>query len=197
MQGPAAVSILPVRVDDGSAVAVLRVPHEALPAVYRFRGGPTRTWTLDQRAKAGRVYDYLEEKHARLECGARTLKPVIVPADSPNWRVRQATTLVGEVNRTGGQRGRVEIGFEEHGHVHCDAGRDLAKRLAGFLYEKVAVTGEAVKDARTGELLAFRIASFEPLARTPFDAALGELHALLGDDMADFDPAAFLAEVRP
>lgn len=194
--GPTAANALPVRVEEGSAQPVLRVPQESLRAVYRFRAGPNRNWTLDQKIKAGRVYDYLEEKNARLECGARVLKDVQVPTGRPDWQIRQATTLTGDVRRTGGLKGRVEIGFDEFGHVHCDAGRGLAKELGKHLYERVAVTGVATKDAKTHALLTFKIQSYELLARAGFQAALGELHELLGDDMNEFDPEAFLAEIR-
>ena len=195
-RGPAVSDVVPIRVEEGSAQPVLRIPREALPGVYRFRQGPTRAWTLEQRAKAGKVYDYLEEKRATLTCGARTLKPVEVPTTRPDWRIRQATTLRGEVRRIGGKHGRVEIGFDEFGHVHCDAGRELAKKLAEHLYEWVAVSGDAEKDARTGALLGFRITSFELMAQTPFCDGLRALHNLLGDEMAEFDPEAFLAEIR-
>lgn len=194
--GPAIAELLPVRVESGSAQPVLRMRRDALPAVARFRGGPKRTWTVEQRVKVGRVYDFLAQRNATLRCGIRTLKPVVVPAARPPWRVRELTTLRGEVRRAGGVAGRVEIGFDEYGHLHCDAGRKLAKELAEHLYERVAVTGEAVMDANTQALVQFRILSFEVLVQTPLQQGIRELRDLLEDDLVDFDPGAFLEEIR-
>lgn len=170
--------------------------RDALAAVYRFREGPKRSWTVEQRVKANRLYDFLEQRKARLSCGLRRLKHVVVPDPRPPWRVRELKTLKGEVRRAGGREGKVEIGFDEYGHLHCDAGRTLAKELAEHLYERVAVSGEAVKDAKTQALLQFQILSFQVLALTLLQQGIRELRDLLEDDLVDFDPGAFLKEIR-
>lgn len=194
--GPTAQQLLPVRVEAGSAQPVVRVPRHSVGAVYRFRAGPTKTWTIEQRAKAGRVYDYLADREIALSCGARTLKPVEVPTDRANWRIREHVSLAGEVRRAGGDRGRVEIGFDEFGHTHCDAGRELAKKLGEHLYERVRATGLAERDARSGALVRFKVESFQVIDRLAFAEGLKELQDLLGDSMDEFDPQAFLREIR-
>jgi hypothetical protein len=68
--------------------------------------------------------------------------------------------------------------------------------LGEHLYERVAVTGEAVKDAKTRAMVEFRIKSFEVVKRTAFDKGLQELRELLEEDMEGFDPRAFLEEIR-
>lgn len=194
--GPTPTQVLPVRLEAGSVRPVLRVPASTRRAIYRFRDGPTRSWTRPQLNKAGRVYDFLNERGLELRCGTRSLKPVTVPRSDSPWRIRELTTLIGYVRRAGGKQGRVEIVFDEAGHTVCDAGRPLAKQLGNHLYERVAVTGAAEWNAATSTLASFTIESFSLVEPTDFQAGLKELRAILGADMADFDPEAFLQEIR-
>jgi hypothetical protein len=193
--GPELTEVLPVSVFEGSFVPVVRTPRARLQGVYRFREGPNRRWTTEQRRKAGRLYDYLESKSLRLTCGVRTLHEVKIPTGRPDWRLREWMTLEGEVRRTGGTKGRVEMGFDHHGHVHCFAGRDIAKSLAPRLYERVIVSGYAERDVQTGAIMSFSIQNYRPAPVSNFEQGLRELHALLEDDVDQIDPAAILGEL--
>lgn len=194
--GPSPKEIVPTRVLAGSAMPVLRVPSAAVPAVYRFRAGPNRTWTNEQRRKAAKVYQFLEDRNATLSCGARVLKPVEMGRGRPDWQVKQALTLEGEVRRVGGVRGGVDVVFQQDGFLHCSAPRDLTKRLAPFLYERVALTGTGTRDPRTNELLQFRIERFRVVSRGSLAAGLERLHQRQGEALSELDPAARLKELR-
>jgi len=194
--GPSAGEVLPVRVERGSAQPVLRMPRTAKAAVYRFRAGPTRTWTGEQRLKAGRVYDFLDRRGATLSCGARKLKPLFVPTGRPDWTIREHTTLIGTVRRAGGAKGNVEVIFEGERHVHCRAGKALAKELASKLYERVRISGVAERDALTRAMVGFEIESWVPSSRQGLAVGIGQLRELLGDDMTAFDPGEHLGLLR-
>lgn len=194
--GPTAETVLPIRIESGSAQPVLRVPRTSVDAVNKFRAGPTRSWTNEQRAKAGKVYDFLGERGAKLSCGVRTLKPVAVPSERPEWRVREATTVRGEVRRAGGQRGGVDVNLDEYGYVHCTASLALTKEIGARLYEAVELTGLMERDARTGSVVAFRVEAFRPAPESDRVRALRDLQSLLEPELGDFDPRSFLEHLR-
>lgn len=193
--GPELSEVLPVSVVAGSFVPVLRAPRDRLPGIYRFRKGPTRLWSPEQRRKAGRVYEYLDSRSLRLSCGVRAMREVTTPTGRADWRLREWMTLEGEVRRTGGSKGRVEMGFPDHGHIHCVAGREIAKSLAPRLYERVVVSGFAERDVQTGAIMSFRIENYRPAAVSDFEAGLRDLHALLEDDVDRINPAEILREL--
>jgi hypothetical protein len=194
--GPSPTDILPIAVKEGSLIPVMRLPRqEGLRATKQLCRGPTRRWSLEQRRRADPLYRFLEQHGYGLTCGVRTMRPVQVPRDRPDWRIRQAMSLEGEVRRAGGARGGVDMVFNQHGHLHCKAGREISKALAARLYDRVSVSGVAETDPATGALLSFRIENFRPIEQPDFLAGLRAMHQLLADDVDDIDPAAILAEM--
>jgi len=161
--GPQATEILPLAVDNSGPHLVIGLPKEpGQKAVRQLHRGPTRRWTPQQRRRADPLYRFLETNQYRLACGVRRFKTIPVPKDRLAWHVHESMSLHGEVRRAGGPGGGADMVFREHGPLHCDATREVSKRLGAHLYGIVTVWGHAETDPITGALLSFRIHGFRP-----------------------------------
>lgn len=188
--------VIPVHVGEGSVTPVVQMPRAAHRALMILQAGPRRSWTAERRKRVEPFYDFLRARGATVQVGVRTLKPFVVPDATPRWQRHEHTTLFGEVQRAGGNEGKVEILFERDGRVSCSAGKELAARMGHHLYQPVYVEGESVRDAPTGALVRFSITDFRTAVRTPPLEGLRRIRALMGDSSKDFDPDKALTELR-
>lgn len=193
---PDVTHMMPVAVTNGSVVPVVQMPREALPAFRKLQAGPRPRWTRDMHRATQPLYAYLRDRNATVHAGVRTLKPFTVPDGSPRWQRHEQTTMLGKVHRAGGHEGKVEIVFEHDGRVVCEAGPELAARIANHLYQPIYVEGECVRDAGSGALLRFRIEDFRSGAHVDPLEGLRRIHDLLGDALADFDADKALVALR-
>lgn len=111
--------------------------------------------------------------------------------------------LDGVVIRVGGKDDTVPVLLEGEGGVYyrCNANRDIARQLAGYLFgQSVRVAGRG-KWRRTPEGLweldAFHIKSFEPLDETPLEKILADMRAIEGSGWNEMDaPQAEFRRIR-
>ena len=180
-----------VRIENGSAVPVIRVEAEATPKVReRIKGVRRGSGVSD----AMRAYRSINEK-LRLDNTTGLLsgstaadiltfpgKEEVLPDFGP---IRQRGSVDGEVIRVGGQGERVPIMLQaEEGVVtHLFTTKPLAKALGRHLYESVRLFGKGrwCRD-REGKwnLEHFSIESFEVLNSEPLSAALAGLRVVQG-----------------
>ncbi len=114
--------------------------------------------------------------------------------------VRGQTSLYGTIERIGGaQEARCAIRLpEETKLVYCDiVSDDLARKLAPYLYQAVAVHGEATWLRANWRITSFEIRSYDPPKSGSFKDALTDIWKAGGKawDKID-DPDRFIAELR-
>lgn len=111
--------------------------------------------------------------------------------------------LDGVVIRVGGKDDTVPVLLEGEDGVYyrCNASRDIARQLAGYLFgQSVRVAGHG-KWRRTQEgqweLDTFHIKSFEPLDETPLEKILADMRAIEGSGWNEIDdPQAEFTRLR-
>lgn len=157
---PSEVHVLDMQT--GSLVPVFGVPARARAAAQMLARGPTRRWSAEQRQRVEPLYAFARERSATLQIGARRLSPVLIPDPTESWALHERAELPGRVMRVGGNKGRVRIDFELDGPLVCDAGRDLSRELAKYLYQNVVVTGDTRRDPVTHALLGMTILGAQP-----------------------------------
>ena len=195
--GPKPESILPVAVRDGSLESVIRVPRAALPVIERLRRGPRRGWAHDEEAAAARLYAYLDDRRAALSLGRRKLKPLEGRTAQLDWGVRERMSATGMLHALGGEDGTVKIRFPGVGLVTCRAGRAMVRRLGPHIYERVSVEGVRCSSGLTGKVFGFEIEDFRAIGPEPPGAETwANIHAAIGDELADLDVHAAMAELR-
>jgi hypothetical protein len=104
--------------------------------------------------------------------------------------VRGTTTIHGRVIRVGGRRPRVMIETLSGATVYSDASPEIAKELAGQLYEMAAMDGTAVWDPDQWALEEFRIEEFRPYGTASHAETLEALTRELGPYYQDIDDVA-------
>lgn len=111
--------------------------------------------------------------------------------------------LDGTVIRVGGKDETVPVMLEGEGGVYyrCNASRENARKLAGYLFgQSVRVIGRGRwRRSQEGEweLEAFDIKGFEPLDETPLAEVVAGLRALEGSDWDELDdPQAEFKRLR-
>ena len=107
-------------------------------------------------------------------------------AEEPLPFLRERGRIVGLVVRVGGTGDRIPVLLESDGELisGCQASREVAKALAGHLFEHVRLDGEGswLRDAQgRWKLRRFNISTFEPVDATTVSEALAELRAVAGD----------------
>lgn len=112
--------------------------------------------------------------------------PGVRNAEDPLPLVREPGHIVGLVVRVGGTGDRIPVLLEFDGALlsGCHASREVAKALAGHLFEHVRLDGEGswLRDAKgRWKLRRFNISTFEPVDATTVSEALAELRAVAGD----------------
>jgi hypothetical protein len=195
--GPEPRAVMPVSVTAGSLVEAFRIPRDTYPAVRRLQRGPTKRWSRAELREVDPLYRYLRERHAQLGVSARGAPRLVVVPPARDWTVTERISTRGEIFRVGGRDGRVEVRFDGETTVKCTAGRELAAQLAQHLYRTVLLEGLARRDATTGVLESVDLTAFTPDRYEGGTSTLArELREILGDSMADFDPVAYLREIR-
>ncbi len=116
--------------------------------------------------------------------------------------VHEQGELDGIVIRVGGKDNTVPVWLQGEGGVklECNATREMAKQLAGYLFESpVRVSGNAKwrrTQERAWELAGFDIKSFEPLDQTPLNELVTKLRTIDTDWAMIDDPQAELLRLR-
>lgn len=156
--GPKATEVAPVAVREGSACPVISMPRANMKGVYRFRGGPTASWSAVERRAAEPIYEFVREHAIQMQCGVRALHPIVVPDSKRPWTLVERTTLSGSLRRLGGTRVfKAEIDFDHHGLIACTLDETLAKQMAPMLFERVSVSGVLRRDAQNHAILSFEL----------------------------------------
>lgn len=188
-EGPEPKDVTEVQFHAGSLSQQLAIPSRHTRAVYRLRGGPKTTWSKTQRRACEPFYRRVRKLGGEVECGARKLKPVVVPDASEEWRVTEWTTLYGTIWRAGGRDGKVEMMLADVGFQRCDTegGIEMAQQMGRALYQPAIVSGRAERDPKTGALLDFMITEWtlKPQAARLSD---NELARMVAESLTEYDP---------
>ena len=112
--------------------------------------------------------------------------PGVKNAEDPLPLLREPGHIVGLVVGVGGTGDRIPVLLESDGEVlsGCHASREVAKGLAGHLFEHVRLVGEGSwlrDDEGRWKLRRFNIRTFEQVDATTVSEALDELRAVAGD----------------
>ena len=154
------VQLLDVR--PGSVVPVLGLPPEGREAARRLATGPTRRWSLEQRASVEPLYTLVRANGYTMQLGARVLRPVPVPPAPSTWETHERTSLRGVLQRVGGPDGAAVLVLDHEGTLSVKVGRDMALALAPHLYSALILEVEATRDGATGVIKQLTLQSFEP-----------------------------------
>lgn len=187
--------LLPVGLAPGSIQVKVSVHQEDVPALRLLQKGPTKRWTPTMFQGVRPLADFVSKKGGALAYKQRgTFRPVLLPSLGSAACHRTVGEIVGTVEWVGGKDGKVDLvtGLKER--ISCEAGRDLSVQLARYLYRKVIVQAEYRRDVHGGKYDDCRLRSFRPLPNKSMAEGLDELKRLAG--LVDFDPRAFLSEVR-
>jgi hypothetical protein len=195
-QHPDVAHVIPIGLKEGSVAVELAMPAETRRVALALARGPTRSWAPETHRTAEGLYQIFRSKGATVTLGQRKFHPFVVPDVGDTWYVTERTTMLGEVRRVGGAKGRAEVTFGLDGRITCDAGRERAAELGKHLYQRAYFTGVARRDISSGTLVSFSIEAFDPIDPVPVAELPARLAALIGDEMEDFDVDAYLREHR-
>lgn len=107
---------------------------------------------------------------------------------------RGETTLYGKVERLGGVRPRVKLRVSGNQVVYGDITEEQGRLLGLEIFEHVGLAGNATWDARTGEVVYFRVTDILPYKPVSAQEAIAELRAATRgtyDKIEDVDLFAF------
>lgn len=200
-----------VRLEPGSTVLVQRIDRESAPKVRdRIRAlSPSEGRGADDALRAfkninlcladdnatGQLYGDGGAQIIRFP-GREQPQPLTFGA------FRQPGRLDGILIRVGGKGESVPVHLEDEGAVHkCSATREVARRLAPYLFEtplRVHGTGRWERDAEGAwQLNRFDITDFETLDDSPLGVVLARLRQVPGSEWrAVDDPHAELQRLR-
>lgn len=196
------------RVEDGSAIPVAHVEHEAAPRVLkRIHAVRIGEGSPEARSAKQKIEKYLVEDNAD---GADLLHSdgaKILPFKGRSslqevyGPVRQYGELTGNVIVIGGKNETVPVHLEDGDRIHiCEAKRDLAIRLAKHLFrDTIRVVGFgrwSRSDAGEWELDDFKISDFTPLKDAPLSAVVDELRSVRSKWLDGSDPLGELRRSR-
>lgn len=108
------------------------------------------------------------------------------------------TTLYGYALRVGGASPRLMLRISDSETITLDvAGQELAREIGHRLYTRVGLGGTAEWHPQTRAMLSFRVDELLPYEERGAAEAIGDLSALIGEDLADIaDVEAWVAEHR-
>ena len=197
------------RVEDGSAELVSDVDEPELPTI--------RKRVLDAAKGVGdpkSISAYfnmnaklLQDKTSGELQGDRGSKllffPGAIPQEEPSFGAFNETgTLDGTLIKVGGKGDTIPVHIEDQDRHHiCNATRDMARRLAPYLFGeplRLQGTGRWVREANsTWKLIGFNIAGFQPLNDDPLPTVIGRLRDIPGNDWDKIDdPLGELERIR-
>lgn len=200
-----------LRLEPGSTVLVQRIDRESVPRVrdriHAFTRGEGEG-ADDARNAFKAINRRLAEDNATGQlCGENGAEIIRFPGCSQPRSLtfgafRQPGSLDGVLIRLGGRGETVPVHLADEGAVHhCFATREIAHRLAPYLFEaplRVHGTGRWERDAEGAwQLKRFDIADFETLDDSPLGVVLARLRRVPGSDWrAVDDPYAELQRLR-
>lgn len=196
------------RLEDGSAVPVAMVDAEAAPKVLqrahavRCGEGPADARRAKDKIERLLVEDNAQTADLNQTGGARILqfkgREGIQEAYGP---VRQYGELTGTVIMVGGKNDPVSVHLEDGDRTHhCEAKRDLAKRLAAHLFASPVRAVGYGRWSRTDEgvwqMDDFKVAEFSVLDATPLSGIIRDLRSVRSEWLSSDDPLGRLADSR-
>ena len=204
-----------LRVEEGSAVLLQEVEHEAQPAVrerihaMREEGGPH-----DARQAYKALNELLVDDHASgYLCeaeqdgaerpGARLLEfPGAAQDQEPDYGpFTEISELQGVVIRVGGEQSEVPVHLRDHDVLHiCHAKREVAQKLARHIFgQPVRVIGKGRWYRNVGGLwsmVKFLIANVEELNHAPLGDVVADLRRVARATPAPADALETLKALR-
>jgi len=123
-----------------------------------------------------------------MKVGTRSMKVVNLPDPAQAWAIHEQATLCGKVLRIGGERGRIRMQFDFDGTQDCDAGVELAEKIAPLLYKRVELSGVVRRNIRSMDFLGMKVESFAlPIPKREAADIFRELDEMFGDRYQNFD----------
>jgi hypothetical protein len=199
-----------VGIVDGSDGLVLEVQPRAVNALGQInRALSTRSYSdLPRSAHEAlfRVNQYLVRRKWGLRMRRNTalgIVPIdVITADhvlppAERATISGGTTLLARCLRVGGATTpRAELRLSNKKLLHVEVNEAVARELGKRLYDQVVLSGEAVWDARDGELKEFRVTDVSTFRAVPIDVAFRELAAAADGRWNDVDANLFVKQVR-
>jgi hypothetical protein len=194
------------RIEDGSAVPVVKIEQEAEPKVrnrvYRAQNNEAPKEALEAKARIERRLVADNATGAELVDPMHGFKLLQFRGrertQQPWGPIRQAGELIGTVIGIGGKNDPVSVHLEDGGRTYvCRAKREVARKLRPFLFEtpvRVRGYGRWMRNDQGEWILEeFTIADFDELDPAPLRDVLDALRAVKSDWLDGADP---LAELR-
>lgn len=188
------------RLDPGSTTPVALVEREAIPKVWaRVERAGKQDAANDEKAAFREINELARADNAiaklvRVPSQGQTATIINFPGrdtvqQSKFGPFNETAVVSGELVRIGGkdESAHALIIDAEKKTWPGEIKKELARRMAQFLYQEIRVIGEARwerDESGIWKLLAFRIAEFEPLSGDGLLDAVGKLRALHDSDWA-------------
>lgn len=190
-----------VRLETGSTVLVPMIDRESVPKVRdRIRSlKPSERRGPEDALRAYKALDrrLAEDNAVGYLCGHDGAEIIHFPGrEKPEplafGAFRQAGSLEGVLIKLGGKDETVPVHLQDESNIHhCNATREMARRLAPYLFEgtlRVHGIGRWERDADGAwRLRHFHIADFETLDDTPLGAVVERLRRVPGSDWRNLD----------
>jgi hypothetical protein len=111
--------------------------------------------------------------------------------------IEETTAFFGVLERVGGAEPRAWLRLDSGDRIICRLPHDrlLAQELALHLYKEVGLTGRAVRDSRTGELIQLFVEELTYHA-TPITESFEKLEKVAGRYWSDIDVMSVIREER-
>lgn len=189
------LSLIDVK-DTSAAYAIASPSNKAMTAVRTWGGAITKSDFSEIPARAvepsRRILSFVRRHNCIAELTeARRRKPLaemtpdtIIEA-GPAEPLIGRTVLYGYALRVGGTTPRLLLRVGDETIAVDVASEDLARSIGQRLYTWVGLDGTAKWDSTTRALLAFKVEELLPYAAGRLTDAVGDLSALIGDDLAD------------
>jgi hypothetical protein len=163
------------------------LPIGAHSALYRLNQFTSkRRWGLRFR----------RNKSARIEA-VEVVEPTHVTPPAERRTVSGSTSLLARCLRVGGATTPMaELRLPNRRLLHVEVTESVARELGKRLYDQVVLTGEAVWDARDGDLKEFKVKEVNEFRAVPVDLAFKELASASRGRWDDVDAESFVKHVR-
>ena len=197
------------RIEDGSAVPVIRVAREAEPKVinnaHRAEVGEGSEAVRKAKRKLERRLAADNAKGAEVIDSLRGFKLLRFRGrediQEPWGPVRQSGELIGTVIAIGGQNDPVPVHLRDGNRTYnCEAKVEVARQLRPYLLEPQAIRVSGYgkwnrDDQGQWRMEEFRIHAFEPLDNAALADVLGDLRAIKSKWLQGDDPIAELRKL--
>jgi hypothetical protein len=198
------------RLEDGSAVPVLKIDEEAEPKIIRnVQRAQTSQAPKHVREARFRMEQRLAEDNAKgaevidQTRGFKLLQFKGRDAIHEPWGpIRQAGELTGVVTSIGGRKEFISVRFQDGEHTYtCRAKRDIGRQLRAFLLEDKPIRVHGYgrwtrNDLGEWQLDEFTIAEFSSLDSTPMKEVLEDLRSVKSEWLEGSDPIGELDKLK-